>query len=91
MAEPDVLNKMLTASLGIKGEVRKIRHLFLHDQTRIHLDQVEQLGNFMEFEVCLKTGQNIEYGTEIANELMIKFGIQQEDLIAGAYLDDLLK
>ena len=83
---------MLLASLGpTKGVVKKSRHLFMYGQTRIHLDQVENLGNFLEFEVCLAQDETIEYGTEIATKLRKIFEIKDEDLIAGAYLDDLLK
>ncbi len=50
--EPDKLHQMLEASIGIKGEVIKIRHLFIYNQTRIHIDDVKNLGTFLEFEVC---------------------------------------
>lgn len=82
---------MLAASIGIKGEVIKTRHLFIYNQTRIHLDDVNNLGTFLEFEVCLRPEQTIEFGTEIANELMTIFGITKDDMIQGAYLDELLK
>lgn len=43
---------MLSQALGVDGTVKKTRHLFLVDQTRIHIDQVDGLGDFMELEVC---------------------------------------
>lgn len=89
--EPEKLCQMLEASIGIKGEVVKTRHLFIYNQTRIHLDAVQGLGTFLEFEVCLQPDQTIEYGTEIANEMMDIFGIRKDDMIQGAYLDELLK
>lgn len=81
---------MLTDSLGVKGcRVRKTRFLFIFNQTRIHLDQVENLGNFLEFEVCLTPEQTLEQGQQIAEDLMKTFQLKNEDLMSGAYLDEL--
>jgi len=41
----------LGLALGIKGVLRKRRTLYMIGQTRVHLDQVEGLGDFMELEV----------------------------------------
>lgn len=87
--EPDKLDRMLTNGLGVVGEVKKVRYLFLHEQTRIHLDKVDGLGTFLEFEVCLKPAQTIEDGTEIANKLIKQFEIDETDLMTGAYMDEL--
>lgn len=89
--EPKLLETILAESIGIKGEVKKHRHLFLHGQTRVHLDDVEGLGHFLEFEVVLKPEQSVDEGTTIANEMMKKFEIEEKDLIQGAYMDKLLK
>lgn len=89
--EPHKLHNILEASIGILGEVKKDRWLFLYEQTRIHLDKVENLGNFLEFEVCLRPEQSIDDGTNIANKMMELFEIKQENLMTGAYLDELLK
>ncbi|KAJ6637594.1 hypothetical protein Bhyg_10325 [Pseudolycoriella hygida] len=89
--EPEKLHQMLAASIGVKGEVIKTRHLFIYNQTRIHLDDVKNLGTFIEFEVCLQPEQTIEIGTEIANEMINIFGIRKNDMVQGAYLDELLK
>lgn len=89
--EPELLHKILEASVGVLGEVKKKRYLFLHDQTRVHLDNVEELGQFLEFEVCLRPEQTVEEGTAIANKMMDIFEIGKDDLLAGAYLDELLQ
>lgn len=86
-SDPAALKQALTAALGVRGVVRKIRHLYLAGQTRIHLDEVEGLGNFMELEVVLREGQSDEEGKAIAADLMGKLGIKEEDLIQGAYMD----
>jgi len=85
--DPDGLKKVLQEALGIDGIVRKKRHLFLVGQTRIHLDEVEGLGSFLELEVVLQNGQKPEEGMAIAAGLMKKLGVKREDLIARAYID----
>ena len=59
-------------------------------QTRVHCDQVEGLGDFLELEVTLSEGESEERGVQIANELMEKLGIAKDDLISGAYMDLIL-
>ncbi|GAB0095761.1 uncharacterized protein DMENIID0001_111820 [Sergentomyia squamirostris] len=87
VTEPELLKTILAESVGIKGEVKKIRHLFWYNKTRIHLHKVENLGNFFELEVCLSSEQTVEEGTKIANELVATFQIDPKDMIAGAYMD----
>ncbi|HEY86272.1 MAG TPA: class IV adenylate cyclase [Chloroflexi bacterium] len=86
-ADPTALKAVLTASLGERGVVKKRRTLYLAGNTRIHLDEVEGLGDFMELEVVLGPGQNDEAGETIASELMAKLGIAEADLIDAAYID----
>lgn len=88
--DPRPLKSILAAALGTRGIVRKKRRLFLVGQTRIHLDEVEGLGDFLELEVVLQPGQSPDDGTKIAWNLMTKLGIQEQDLIEGAYIDLLL-
>ncbi|KAL9696187.1 hypothetical protein quinque_015472 [Culex quinquefasciatus] len=89
--EPQLMEKILAESVGVRGEVRKTRHLFMHGQTRVHLDDVEGLGYFLEFEVVLMPEQTLEEGTAIADELMKAYEIETGDLIEGAYMDKLEK
>ena len=85
--DPSSFSRILESALPIRGVVTKTRHLYLIGQARIHLDEVEGLGTFMELEVVLSKGQTTEYGAAIADDLMAKLGIQKEDLISGAYID----
>lgn len=80
---------------GIRGQVQKLRTVFLtgQGQTRIHLDQVKGLSSsiFIEFEVMLRDDQTVEQGHSIAKDLCHKIGIEESNHIKGAYLDLLLQ
>lgn len=85
--EPNSLLDVMKKSYGIHGKVKKIRELYIVGRTRIHIDQVEGLGNFLEFEVFLGEGDDTHDGEIEAGELMRAFNIAQSDLISGAYVD----
>jgi len=89
--DPDALHAALEESLGILGEVRKERTLWLVGRTRVHLDEVERLGCFVELEVVLDDGDPIEAGESEAAQLMEALGIDPSGLVPGAYLDLLLQ
>lgn len=84
---PNTLKSVLIKSNGIRGIVKKKRILYKYAQTRIHLDDVEGLGKFIELEVVLRENQTAEDGNKIAHDLMDKFDIQNSDLIDVAYID----
>jgi predicted adenylyl cyclase CyaB len=84
---PESLKALLSESLGVRGVVRKERLLYIVGQTRVHLDNVLELGHFVELEVVLRPGQFDDEGQAIALELMAKLDIREEDLLEGAYID----
>ena len=81
------LKRVLCDALGILGEVKKTRHLYMSGQTRIHVDRVDSLGDFMELEVVLREDQTEAEGHTIVNELMMHLGVKEQDLIPLAYMD----
>lgn len=86
-SDPQTLKALLSMAYGVRGVVRKKRWLYMVKSTRIHVDEVEGLGNFMELEVMLVNGETPAEGKAIANDLMQKLGIEPSDLLAGAYMD----
>jgi predicted adenylyl cyclase CyaB len=90
-SDPRNLLEILSATLGSTGTVTKTRRLFLVGQTRVHIDEIEGLGNFLELEVVLAPGQSESEGQRIAEQLLSEFGIAPHELIAEAYIDLLRK
>jgi len=88
---PRDIQEMLTNACGIRGIVRKQRRLYLVGNTRIHLDEVEGLGAFVELEVVLAPDQEPSAGQKVAEELMNRLRIRKTDLVDCAYLDLVLQ
>ncbi len=86
-SSPDTLRETLSRAHGEIGRVQKHRTLFLVGRTRIHLDDVKDLGQFLELEVVLKDDESADSGVKEAHDLMAKLGIEASQLIEGAYLD----
>ncbi len=88
--DPAAMREALARGLGVQGRVRKQRLLLMVGATRIHLDQVEGLGDFIELEVVLAAGQTDAQGAATAEALMQALGLAEAPRLAGAYLDLLL-
>jgi predicted adenylyl cyclase CyaB len=88
---PSELKDILQRAYGVCGVVSKVRYLYLVGQTRLHLDVVQGLGEFMELEVVLKPGQSDAEGQAIARDLMQQLDIREQDLVESAYMDLLEK
>ena len=52
--EPTALKGLLAAALSIKTIIKKQRSLWMYNNTRIHLDIVEDLGEFVELETVFQ-------------------------------------
>jgi len=85
--DPASLRDALTRACGLLGRVRKRRLLLRVGATRVHLDRVEGLGDFLELEVVLREGQTEAEGSAIARDLMRRLDVVPGQLLSGAYLD----
>ena len=86
-ASPDSLREALTLANGQTGRIVKHRTVFMVGRTRVHLDRVEGLGDFMELEVVLADDEPADGGAREAQELMARLQVPADCLIAGAYHD----
>jgi predicted adenylyl cyclase CyaB len=87
VSDSAALAAVLDDALGTAGTVRKRRLLYRRGPTRIHVDEVEGLGSFLELEVELADDQSTAEGERIARELMEELGISEDDLVTRAYVD----
>ncbi|MEW5981942.1 MAG: class IV adenylate cyclase [Acidobacteriota bacterium] len=78
---------VLAAVLPVRGQVRKRREVFIIGRTRVHLDEVERLGSFVELEVVLRDDEPTESGDADARALMQTLGIHADTLVPEAYID----
>jgi len=84
---PDSLKLVLDSAFGILGTVIKKRTLYLSGQTRIHLDQVEGLGDFLEIEVVLGENETAALGETIAQNLLDRLKLLPDQLVSASYLE----
>jgi adenylate cyclase class IV len=85
--DPHALLAVLAAAYGTGPTVRKRRYLYLIGRTRVHLDQVAGLGDFLELEVVLADDEDEAGGRAEAERLLARFAISPDQLIATAYAD----
>lgn len=89
--EPTKMKRMLELSTGIQCIVEKHRDVYFIDQARIHLDEVKDLGLFLEIEVVLRSDQIEEVGNDIMESLLEQFEIESTSFLAVSYADLILK
>jgi len=66
--------------------VRKRREIYLVENVRIHLDEVEGLGTFLEFEAMLdQQHPDEQVARELLDRLAGEFGLGPDSLLSGSY------
>ena len=82
---PDLLRQMLESACGVRGVVEKERTLWMYGETRIHFDEVRNLGSFLEIEVPV--AGKPDAAAEIMHTLLEGFQIAPEAYIRTSYID----
>jgi predicted adenylyl cyclase CyaB len=77
----------LTDRHGVRARVCKTRTLYLLGNVRIHLDDVDNLGTFIEFEAVLAPEDSDADVDRRLARLMSAFAIAKADLVGGSYAD----
>lgn len=85
--DPGGLKSALAGALGVRGEVRKRRAIYLWHNVRIHLDDVAGLGTFVEFEAVLAPGEDEAAAHARLEELCRALGVRPDDHLGPSYAD----
>lgn len=85
--QSDELVAALASVLGVKVVIAKERRLFLWEGVRIHLDKVDGLGDFIEFEAVAPVGSDLSHEEAQVNTLRKAFAIDDADVIGVSYSD----
>ncbi len=80
----------LDAAYGTLVTVTKRRRLLLWEGVRIHLDEVEGLGSYVEFEAVAEEGSDLSGEHQKVERLRAELGIEDRDLVARSYSDLLM-
>ena len=89
IANHATFKQMMSDVLGVKVIVEKNRELWTYGNTRIHLDEVANLGEFIELETVIRDQSEAEAQAE-HNHLKETLQIAAADLIPVSYSDLLL-
>jgi len=85
--DPAALKAALAAVLGSRGSVRKRREIYLWHNVRIHLDEVADLGTFVEFEAVLGPGADEATSRERLHHLGRWLGVADAEPVPVSYAD----
>lgn len=85
IADGPAMRRLLSDVLGVKKIVNKTREISLYNNVRIHIDAVESLGAFLEFEAVLADEMRVADGEAQVEELRQRFDVQPGDLIDSSY------
>lgn len=87
VAHAGELRAALEAAAGIRVVVAKQRRLLLWETVRIHLDEVEGLGSFVELEAVADVGSDLSRERELVAHVRAALGIEDAALREGSYAD----
>jgi len=82
--------RMMMDALGVKAIVDKMRELWIYGNTRIHVDDVDDLGHFVELETVITNQTNTEAQAE-HNFVKRALEIDDAEIVPVSYSDLILK
>ncbi len=90
--DADALHVTLSAALPVLVEVDKQREIFFIENVKFHIDQVKNLGSFIEIEAIDESGDiEVDRLNEQCEHYLRLFEVNPGDLMTHSYSDMLLE
>ena len=86
VSDPSTLKALLTVALGVETIVQKQREVWMFKNTRIHLDTVTDLGQFIELETVFQ-GQSETEAIDEHQHVKRTLHLDTADPVAVSYSD----
>ena len=86
----DAFRALFERTMGIYTIVQKKRDLWKYNHTRIHIDKVDKLGNYLELETVMDDTFNFEEAQNEHNKVVNLLGLALYTKCPGSYSDLLL-
>jgi predicted adenylyl cyclase CyaB len=87
VSDADLLEATLTAALGVRWRVHKRRDVLHFHNVRIHLDDVDLLGSFLELEAVISGQADEVVSRQRLDQLLGALGLTRTESLAGSYAD----
>lgn len=85
------LKEALTDSIGVKVVVEKTREIYYIENVKFHLDELPELGAFVEIEAGnILADLSQEQLKDQCDYYIKEFGIKEKDMISNSYSDMML-
>lgn len=86
LPDPETMKAILSGVLGVRSVVRKEREIFRIRGVQVHLDRVDCLGNFIEFEKVVKAeALKISEARKQLGALLRELGVPKGNLQRASY------
>lgn len=89
--EPEKLEELLKIALGELVTVEKKREVYFIDNVKFNIDDVKDLGKFVEIEAITTNPDEIDHMDEIVRSYVKLFDIEEIDIQSHSYSDLLLE
>ena len=87
-SDNEALQAILEDSIGLRSKVSKARKIFFIDNVKFHIDQIEQLGDFLEIEAISMDGAfTQDQLSEQCNKYIDLLKLNRNNFIDKSYVD----